>query len=587
MFKEKVDFWFDEVEKVMTRIIGTKAKGVSKWKNIWMEKKGDLLPYFDENGRIEKEVKLENCTEKELHEVIENFFISNPSKLVATINKRCDDMDLTYSVIDSLRSDLMSFPPMDIVKNRLLSDRGKFPKGMKVSKCLTLEHREKEKTYVTLKNEKKFEIFLDNYNVLFSMLINFLKSMGKIGLSINPMDYILVSAHTNGWKSCHNIEIGCYRTGGISYMLDDTSLVGYAYEKTLPLSESGFNSREEVPLKLWRSMVFLSPQDRNFAIISRQYPSEKAIYSYTMRELVSELMGNICKVPSNYVTKAYNMSPIRATENNDVGHTASVYRNSGYNYVDYITSHVLLSHFENRAELLSIDIGYDGIPCTECGNLRYYDMEDDGSNYLTCEECDDRGYHCYTCGDICSDDYCYNGVYYCESCFDNEFSYCRCCDITVPKDDLHEVLDALGDTTYVCTYCRDRYYIECDRCGTYSECTSTVEVDGYYENWCALCVQDYAYNCRECGELFSELVKVDEKYTHCENCADSKFDTCSICGDYYSTVTTVGDKEYCDDCIEKHCVKCVECGEYTDNPLFNLCEKCVKNKEMAKEMAVM
>ena len=79
-------------------------------------------------------------------------------------------------------------------------------------------------------NEAELKEFTD---ILWSMFVNALKSSGNVGISINPMDYLLVSSHTTGWRSCHNIINGEYRTGGISYMLDKVSLVGYAYDKKI------------------------------------------------------------------------------------------------------------------------------------------------------------------------------------------------------------------------------------------------------------------------------------------------------------------------------------------------------------------
>lgn len=579
MFKDQIDFWFNEVEKVISGVIDKSASGVREWKDIWMLQKGDLLPYFDENGRIEKDVKLENCSNQEQRIIVQNSFSAATDKLNSTIFKRSNDADLTCNVIDSLYNDCLDINAVEIFENKLSIDRGNFKKGTKASKYLA--SMRKEAMELQSIGQDYIEKFIDNYNIAFSMLLNALKNMGKIGLSINPMDFILVSAHTNGWKSCHNIENGCYRMGGISYMLDDTSVVGYAYEKASPLSDSYFNSDEEMPLKLWRAMVFLSPNGRHHGIISRQYPSEKTIYSYAMRELVAELMANICGVAPNYVTKSYSGMSIKQTEIFDSEHAATVGRNSDYNYVDPITSHVLLNHFKDSvASKFRIAIGNSNIPCAECGSMRNCNEEESGSGYLMCEECDNRGTRCHDCGERCSTDYYYDEEYYCESCYDENFSHCDCCGTTVYREDICEIRTSRYCAVYVCSDCRDEHYHYCDRCEEYHESVEAVDVNGFTEYWCDSCVSDDAYTCEECGRLFTEVEEIEGDY-YCEDCASSKFEVCDICEEYSSEITSVGGENYCKNCLKQHCIECAECGEYTENPVFNLCDDCVKNKEMA------
>lgn len=579
MFKDKIDFWFDEVKKVMTEIIGTKARGVDEWKDIWMSQKGDLLPYFDDNGRIEKEIKLENLTKEDKQDMVNSVFNSSQG-ITNTVYNRIGNVSLSIEIVDALCEDLKRVSASEICENRLEENRYGFNKGTKVSKYLSATRKDYLK-YIKVLDEDYVNMYMENYNIAFSMGINSLKSRGKVGLSINPMDFIMVSSHTNGWKSCHNIYDGCYRTGGVSYMLDMASIVGYGYEKTTPLSESGFNSTVKMPLKTWRAMVFLDPDTRNYGIISRQYPSEKSIYSYTVRELTAELMGTICNVPSNYVVSTYNRSPIKKTELLDKYHEARIIADRAYNYFDPISSHVLLSNFKDSADRkLLISVGSSAIPCTECGCLRYYDEEDEGANYLNCENCDNRGRYCYSCGDPCSGDYSYQGDAYCASCYNRNFSYCAHCDDAFYHNDLWGATDSLGRRLRVCEYCRDEYYTECDRCGEYHENVQHVEVNGYIREWCISCVEDSACSCANCEKVTSSSVEVERNY-YCIDCAQSLFKQCSICGEYTSETTEVSDLHYCDGCLHRYCKKCEECGKYTTDSIFNLCENCVKNREKA------
>jgi hypothetical protein len=579
MFSEKIDFWFDEVKKVISNIIDTDANGVDEWKNIWMQKKADLLPYFNEDGRIEKEIKFESYDDDTLKQIIKQTYNSVNSQIYDTIRKRSGDANIGSRILDDLYLDVFSVTANEVLNNKLTSNFGKFKKGTKTSKAFV--GMRKTDYEAANFNEDFITKYVDNYNIAFSAILNSLKNFGKIGLSINPMDFILVSAHTNGWKSCHNIENGCYRTGGISYMLDNTSVVGYAYEKSAPLRESNFASDEIMPLKLWRAMVFIEPEARRYSIISRQYPSEKIIYSRAMRELVAELMATINVVGRNYLARPYSNVPLEESEVMDRGHRISVSRGSDYNYVDPITSHVLLSHFENDVvSNVAVKIGTRCIPCAECGELRDCEYEASGSNYLTCEECDDRGIKCSACGCHCNEDYYYDGSYYCDDCYEELFSYCERCDETTPRDELHTVRNDRGGYISVCHDCLERYYSYCDRCEEYCESVEEVDVNGSIEHWCDSCVSDDAYTCEECGCLFTKVEEIEGDY-YCEDCASSKFEVCDRCGEYSSEITSVGGKNYCENCLKQHCIKCAECGEYTENPVFNLCDDCVKNKEMA------
>lgn len=572
--KDKIDFWFNEVKKVLSDVIGQTANGVDLWKDIWLEQKGYLLPYFDENGRLEEDVQYDMEQKNELRNLVKSTY----SNSIPLMDNSIIKLNLTVPtdfILDTVRHFVNYLSPEEVINNRLSSDKGKFKAGTKASKYIAGTVRDNLSRNGISKDV--YEKYTEAVNVAFSVFLNALKMKGKIGLSINPMDYILVSAHTNGWKSCHNILDGCYRMGGISYMLDNTSLVGYAYESSLPLRRSNFNSDVEMPLKLWRAMVFVYPENPDRGIISRQYPSEKIIYSRNIRALLSTLLANLKGVEPNYVAASHGNFIISSPEVPDNFCSSRVENAGSFNYQDPTTSHIILSPFAKDVRSFVITIGSEYIPCTLCGEMRDSCEEDEAGAYITCERCEGRGIYCCVCGDRVSDDYYYGGEYYCEEHFYDNFANCSHCGTTVPLEEVHPAVDSYGCDVHVCDRCLSAYYTCCDSCGDYVR--HCIEIDE--ECWCNNCVEMYAYICHECGAAFTEVVGVGD-HNYCKDCADELFETCDICSEYASELTEVNLKKYCEDCLEKHCTQC-SCGEYTTNPVEGLCPNCAKEKELSAQ----
>ena len=53
------------------------------------------------------------------------------------------------------------------------------------------------------------------------------KGIAHLTISIDPNDYLTVSINSSGWRSCHNFIDGEWRNAGLSYMVDDVSMVSY------------------------------------------------------------------------------------------------------------------------------------------------------------------------------------------------------------------------------------------------------------------------------------------------------------------------------------------------------------------------
>lgn len=149
------------------------------------------------------------------------------------------------------------------------------------------------------------------------------KGKTTLHISIDPVDYLTVSVNNSGWRSCHNFFNGEYKTAGLSYMFDETSLVAFTSTK-----EVEYNT--QFPFKWntknWRQMVYISKESSSMAF-SRQYPhnSEKVEKSvrHILEEIVSDFYGAENKWKLYSRQQKANISVDRGSCTliyNDIGH---------------------------------------------------------------------------------------------------------------------------------------------------------------------------------------------------------------------------------------------------------------------------
>ena len=129
----------------------------------------------------------------------------------------------------------------------------------------------------------------------------------------------------------------------------------------------------------------------------------------------------------------------------------------------------------------------------------------DDENYITCENC---GCRCHIDNSYCVSDYSY-----CESCYNEQFSFCECCQEDCSTDDMVSI-DDLG--IYVCQYCANACYHQCKDCDHYFSRDGMHTVDDD-EICCESCLDNYT-QCENCGGWFSTCD--DDGY--CEDCQDDK-----------------------------------------------------------------
>lgn len=192
--------------------------------------------------------------------------------------------------------------------------------------------------------------------------------------------------------------------------------------------------------------------------------------------------------------------------------------------------------------------------CISCGD-EHSESKISCCDRYACSECD------YTTSD--EDELTYvdaAGGSICQSCLENNYSYCDACGNYCPSDEVHEA----GNTgEYYCEYhLEEKGYKLCSECGHYhNDCLESVDGDSICEN----CQDRRDYRiCETCGllEKLNYMTESIEGNLFCSSCAED-LNKCDICGNYQESdlTETVWGTFLCDDCIDKHAPEtCPGCG---------------------------
>lgn len=121
-------------------------------------------------------------------------------------------------------------------------------------------------------------------------------------VSVHPVDYLMSSTRTTGWKSCHNIIDGHWKSGTISYMLDKVTLVTYALRRGDEMIDKTTGevieakARPEMFNKVYRDLFHWDEKQR--LIQNRIYPQGNdgatdlyAVFRHEMQRQISLANG--------------------------------------------------------------------------------------------------------------------------------------------------------------------------------------------------------------------------------------------------------------------------------------------------------
>ena len=313
---------------------------------------------------------------------------------------------------------------------------------------------------------RKFNIpGYEEYRIFTSQLTNQNNLTGDLCISIHPLDYFTMSDNNCDWDSCMKWQNalddsgGEYCRGTISMMNSPVVVVAYLKSKDDMMLECC----DDDPAYTWNNKKW-----RQLFVVSQHAIASVKAYPYENASLTNEIISILRQLAvdtfgwtydeekSDYMkSQGWEGFNIRFTT---YGH--SMYCDFGYES----THHILVN--TNLGKLVHINYGGQDI-CLECGRPLSNDSFEDDSK-LICKEC--YPYHkCNSCGEeYHKDDMIYaDGVYYCRSCYEYDFSTCNICntnynntdeycegEIVVVDDEGESVYGA--DNFYCCPDCRHR-----------------------------------------------------------------------------------------------------------------------------------
>ena len=308
--------------------------------------------------------------------------------------------------------------------------------GMKFSRALKLFFNEGE--------QEKVKNIQNEYSTYAQKLK--CKKLGKIHLSIHPLDYLSISTNNHNWGSCHNIEDGDYRYGNYSYIGDSVTLVAYYSTDEEFDQEIGGFGRVKWNSKQWRMLVHIDKDENGNPVViyNRQYP-------YNSIALQAEV--------DKMVMKYFDNGTLKDLESIGNFYEKDIYPNSvepySLHYNDISEDNGCMIRVSNAIEEKKlghfISVG-SATPCVSCGS-HYADSEYSGM----CGYCDTHNI-CALCDCREDED---NMIYVmsedisiCRDCYERDYTCCQICGSIVHQEDSrhNETLDQI-----ICMNCHTAF----------------------------------------------------------------------------------------------------------------------------------
>lgn len=532
-----MDIIFEEWKKAVDLIAYSadvsKPKGevIELMVEQFIKNKGDLIPYFDDDLRLRIDISKdkEPFQKGDFSGILYEW---KTTKVKSLYNKKYTKLRSYYKAISFIEELFYKLDYEEIINGRLNKEvyinNKRLNPGTKISKYIIAlaENPDEYKLYRTYIYEEDKDLLIQFLLDLYSQInSNISNKKGVVVLSINPVDFILMSEHTSGeWTSCHSYLGGSYMTGGLSYALDDKSIIAFAYEKET-LHKDGLN--ENLPLKLWRQMVYLD-KDARCAVFGKHYPGMMPTFAKYARKLTGNLLSKYYDIEPVWEVTSGLMEQLPLLENEECSSTNKVPQICSNNRFIYVDNPVdAISMLEEGFFPLSIYVGAHNLYCINCGHIWEYE-----------------------------DGYTYTGKLVCDDC--EPYVHCDSCDEWIQTDEIYELYN--GD--YLCPYCFEEYGAHCDNCGElfYKDDLYPISNDNYL--CCNDCLDKYARYCEECNEYFlehelEEIEIIDHGHIIfkevCEDCIERYFDICSNCNKYYKDYIYNEGTELCTECYERYC----------------------------------
>lgn len=187
----------------------------------WADSKYDQYIMFGRNLKIDKEINL-TMSDKIMRDKINELALKYPQYaiLLKSIpsNAYITNKFYGFDNSDSSLSHIYQMYSLDY-----------FTKGCKVSTALSSLIQDEE--YIEKKELANGDIIAckRSFDIDLSQIMQTKKIKGRVVLSIDPNDFLMMSTNKHNWKSCMAIAPSCtgYNNTILSKMTDDSTIVGY------------------------------------------------------------------------------------------------------------------------------------------------------------------------------------------------------------------------------------------------------------------------------------------------------------------------------------------------------------------------
>ena len=335
-----------------------------------------------------------------------------------------------------------SFYDNIVSKEYTLETGDTIPKGMKLLKSF--------KYFISDKEE------LNKLQTQASMMIQEDKVEGVLCFSVHPLDYLSISENTYNWRSCHALD-GEYRSGNLSYMCDESTVVCYLRGKDTQVRLPRFPEDVLWNSKKWRMLMFLSESWQSM-FAGRQYP----FYSEEALGVVGPAFRNALGIVEENWTKWYNDSLNSYTTKEEKHRTTRrtvVLGQKYYDIEDLITDGKGSRHFNDLTNSSCYTPFYSWRKYRNLGHNSNYPCGH-GEHYTI-----GASAPCIVCGE---EEVALTELMYCSECYadymTNSEGTVGC--VICGTRDYYENMNMVNEE-YLCSDCLDRECVLCDYCDNY------------------------------------------------------------------------------------------------------------------------
>ena len=352
----------------------------------------------------------------------------------------------------------------------------------------------------------------EDFRICHSQVHNQKKVVGKLSLSIHPLDYWTMSDNACGWDSCMSWRSpGGYRQGTVEMMNSPCVVVAYLSSSTqMDIGDDKWNSKK------WRCLYIV---DKGVILSVKAYPyanehlNELAIK--WIKELAEENLGwkYLAEEPVPYSYDTRFAHPEREEKFRISFSSDNMYTDVGSapDHRIYIGECLDVSRIYGNL----YHFNYSGASqCVSCGET---DPDIDNECCLVCDRCE-TSMRCSECGDRIYDGNYYTvaGQHLCEYCYNDNTSRCGCCEEDYFNENVMDLRILLPIDDEVEQYCEENFtsvYSDSDQhCVTLGEiticdnCYSKLKQDDMKPDTKPIIYYDI-YHCCHYGIFINDLKK--------------------------------------------------------------------------------